>query len=144
MAIKSGMVLAGIARFGWSFSTSLSDGWEMGVHLSDTLEGSCVGKLNAIEEDGAVHSKPIKRSMRGVFGDINVRCFNGLTEFGFKHASVVGLEQLIPAVEPLVDFAGNFPAQGRLPGSMDVPVDGGVALRPYGEELSPDGGEHCS
>jgi hypothetical protein len=49
VAVKAGMVLAGIARFGWSFSTSLMDGWEIGAHLSDTLEGSCVGEFNAIK-----------------------------------------------------------------------------------------------
>jgi hypothetical protein len=43
-----------------------------------------------------------------------------------------------------VDFTGNFPSKGRLSGSVDVPADGGVALRPYHEELSPDRGEHCS
>jgi hypothetical protein len=60
VAVKAGVVVAGIARFGWSVGTSLTDGWEIGTHLSDALEGSCVGELNAIEEDGAVHLKPFK------------------------------------------------------------------------------------
>jgi hypothetical protein len=81
--------------------------------------------------------------MRRVFGDLNVYSVNGWTEFGFENVSAVGWEQLIPAVEPLVDFAGKFPTQGRLPGSMGVPVDGGVSLGPHIEELSPYGGEHC-
>ncbi len=51
---------------------------------------------------------------------------------------------MVPAVEPLVNFAGNFPAKGRLSVSVGISVDGGVALRPYDEELSPDRDEHCS
>jgi hypothetical protein len=37
-----------------------------------------------------------------------------------------------------MDFTGIFLAKGRLPGSVGVSVDGGVALRPYNKELSPD------
>jgi hypothetical protein len=55
------------------------------------------------------------------------------------------LEQLIlVGIEPLVGFAGSFPALGLLPGSIGVPMDGGISLTPYAKELLPDGGEYCS
>jgi hypothetical protein len=60
VAVKTGMVLAGIARFGRSFSTSMTGGWKIGVQLSDALEGNCGGKFNAIMEDGAIQSKPVQ------------------------------------------------------------------------------------
>jgi hypothetical protein len=82
--------------------------------------------------------------MSGVFGDLNVRCFDGWAKFVFKDVRTVNLKQLFLAVNPLVNFTGDFLALGRLPGSMGVPVDGGVAFRPNIEELAPDGGEHRS
>jgi hypothetical protein len=73
--------------------------------------------------------------MRWVFDNLNVCCLYGGTEFGFKNASVVCLEQLILAVEPLVDFtACKFLAKGRLPGNMGFLVDSCVALGPDFEE----------
>jgi hypothetical protein len=51
---------------------------------------------------------------------------------------------LVPAVEPLVNFACNVSAKGHLSGSLGVPMDGVIALRPYGEQLYPDSGEHYS
>jgi hypothetical protein len=59
VAVKTGMVLAGVARFGRSFSTSLTDGWLEDVYLTDALEGICGGKFNAIMEDGAIQLKPV-------------------------------------------------------------------------------------
>ncbi len=61
--------------------------------------------------------------MSGVFGDLS---FDGWTGFGFENVSTAGLEQFIPVVEPLVDFAGKFFVQGCLAGSIGVPVDGGA------------------
>jgi hypothetical protein len=60
VAVKTGMVLARVARFGWSFSTTLTECWKVGVQLSDSLKCSCRGKFNAIEEDGAIQSKPVQ------------------------------------------------------------------------------------
>jgi hypothetical protein len=54
------------------------------------------------------------------------------------------VEQLVLAVEPLVDFLCNFPVEGRLPSDMGVPVDGCVMLRPDFEEESPYRGGHSS
>jgi hypothetical protein len=82
--------------------------------------------------------------MRGVFGYLSVGGVNGWTEFGFKNVDAVGLQQLVLAIEPLVDFTGNFPTKSLLSGSVGIPVDGGVTLRPYDEELPPDRGNHCS
>jgi hypothetical protein len=62
------MVLAGVARFGRSFSTSLADCWKVGVYMSNALECSCGGKFNAFVENGAIQSKPIQGVMRGVVG----------------------------------------------------------------------------
>lgn len=52
------------------------------------------------------------------------------------------MEQLVPAVEPLVDSSCNFPMEGRLPSDMGVPVDGCVMLRPDFKEESPYRGDH--
>jgi hypothetical protein len=61
MAVKTGMVLVGVARFERSFSTSLMECWNVVVQLSDSLlECSCGGKFNAIVEDGAIQWKPVQ------------------------------------------------------------------------------------
>ena len=59
MAVEAGMMLAGVPRFGWSFITSLTGGWKVGVQRSDSLEGSGAGKFDTVTKDGAVHSEPI-------------------------------------------------------------------------------------
>jgi hypothetical protein len=82
--------------------------------------------------------------MSGVFGDLNVRCFNGWAKFFFKYVRTVNLKQLFLAVNPLVNVTGDFLALGCLPGSVGVPMDGGVTLIPNLEELAPGGGEHRS
>jgi hypothetical protein len=60
LAVEAGIVFARVARFGWLFGTSLTDDGKIGVQWPDTLEGSCAGEFKAVEEDGALHSKPIK------------------------------------------------------------------------------------
>ncbi len=59
MAVEAGMMLAGVTRFRWSFITSLTGGWKVGVQRSDSLDGSGAGEFNTVKKDGAVHSEPI-------------------------------------------------------------------------------------
>jgi hypothetical protein len=91
VAVKAGMVLAGITRFGRSFITSLTDDWKVFVHASNTLDCCCGGKFDAIVEYGAVHEEPIQGDMGRIAVDLGVRCFNGRSKFSFKNIHPVGL-----------------------------------------------------
>jgi hypothetical protein len=46
--VKTGIVLATIARFRRLFNTSLTDGWKVFVHTSNTLDCCCGGKLDGL------------------------------------------------------------------------------------------------
>jgi hypothetical protein len=47
------------------FGTSLTDDGKIGAQWLDTLEDRYAGGFNVIQEDGAVHSKPIKVKHEG-------------------------------------------------------------------------------
>jgi hypothetical protein len=91
VAVKTGMVLAGIARFGRLFITSLTDDWKIFVHRSNTLDCCCSGKFDAFVENGAVHAEPIQGDVGRIVVNLGVRYFNGWFEFSFKNIYPVRL-----------------------------------------------------
>jgi hypothetical protein len=77
VAVKAGMVLAGITRLRRSFITSLTNDWKVFVHASNTLDCCCGGKFDAIVEKGAVHAEPIQGDVGRIVVDLGVCSFNG-------------------------------------------------------------------